>query len=113
MYGDGFDRLYANGLFNVAKTVETELIDLGQGVRILPVVLNDVDVIRSGQQAGKGRCLGVPERSRDNALDGCQPERSRRGRCEGYGMRTVLDEDVETFLDQEGSVEDDEAVTER
>lgn len=57
MYRDGFDGLYADGFFNVAETVETELIDLGQGVGILPVVLNDVDVIRSGQQTGKGRCL--------------------------------------------------------
>jgi hypothetical protein len=28
-------------------------------------------------------------------------------------MRTILDEDVETFLDQKSRVEDDETVTER
>jgi hypothetical protein len=82
-------------------------------VGILPVVLDDVDVVRSGQQAGKGRRLGVPERSRNNALIRCQPERSARGTGEGHGMRTVLDEDVETLLDQEGRVKDDETITER
>jgi hypothetical protein len=45
MYRDGLDGLYANGLFDIAETIETELVDLGQGVGILPVVLNDVDVV--------------------------------------------------------------------
>lgn len=36
-----------------------------------------------------------------------------RGRCEGYRERTILDENVETLLDQEGSIKDDETITER
>jgi hypothetical protein len=35
------------------------------------------------------------------------------GTGEGHGMRTVLDENIETLFDQEGGIKDDETVTER
>lgn len=60
VYRNSLDGLDTNGFFNVAETVEAELVDLGESVGILPVVLNDVDVVGGCQEAGKGRCLGVP-----------------------------------------------------
>jgi hypothetical protein len=65
---DSLDRLHANGFFNVAETVQTELIDLSESIGVLPVVLDDVDVVRGGEQASKSRSFRVPERSRYDAF---------------------------------------------
>lgn len=54
MHRDCLDGLYANSLFNVAETVKTELVDLSEGIGVLPVVLNDIDVVRGGQEASEG-----------------------------------------------------------
>lgn len=67
MHRDCLDGLYADSFLNIAQTVKTELIDLGEGIWVLPVVLNDVDVVRGSQEASEGRGLRVPKRSRDNA----------------------------------------------
>jgi hypothetical protein len=67
MHRDCLDGLYADSFLNIAQTVKTELIDLGEGIWVLPVVLDDVDVVRGSQEASEGRGLRVPKRSRDNA----------------------------------------------
>lgn len=92
MNGYRLYRIDTNSSLDVAKAVKLELVDLSQGIGILPIVLNDVDVIGDCEQAGEGGCLGVPERGGDDA---------------------ALDEDVQALLDEEGGVEDDEAVAER
>lgn len=60
MDGDGLDGLHTNGLFDVAETVETELIDCMQSIWVLPVILNDVNVIGGSQETGEGGCFRVP-----------------------------------------------------
>lgn len=55
MHRDCLDGLYADSLLDVAETVQTELVDLGEGIGVLPVVLNDIDVVRGGQEASEGR----------------------------------------------------------
>jgi hypothetical protein len=45
-----------------SKTAETELVDLVDLVGELAVVLDYIDVVGAGQQAGKGRVAGIPER---------------------------------------------------
>jgi hypothetical protein len=43
-----------------SQAVESELVHLCQLLRILPVVLNDVDVVGRREQASKRRRLGIP-----------------------------------------------------
>ena len=50
-----------------SQATQTKLVDLLEGIWILPVVLDDVDVVGGGQEARKGRRLGVPQRSGDDA----------------------------------------------
>lgn len=45
------------GFKPTAEAVELELVNPVHCVRVLPVVLNEVDVVRVGEQAGKGRGL--------------------------------------------------------
>lgn len=45
MHRDSLDGLYADSLLNIAQTVKAELVDLSEGIWVLPVVLNDVDVV--------------------------------------------------------------------
>jgi hypothetical protein len=61
MDGDGLDRRDADGTLDFAKAIKLELLDLVHGVWVLPIVLDDVDVVRDGQQAGEGGGFGVPE----------------------------------------------------
>lgn len=67
MAGDGLDGLHANCLFNVAQTVEPELIDCIEGIGVLPVVLDDVNVVGGGQKTGEGGCFRVPQWRRYDA----------------------------------------------
>ena len=62
MDGDGFDGGDADGALDVAKAVKLERLDLVHRVRVLPVVLDDVDVVVHGEQACESRGFGVPER---------------------------------------------------
>ena len=57
---DGLDGCDADGTLDFAKAVKLEPIDFIHGVWVLPVVLDDVDVVRDGQQAGEGGGFGVP-----------------------------------------------------
>ncbi len=50
------------GFTLTAKAVELKLIDAIDRVGILPIVLDKVNVVGVGQQAGKGRGLGIPQR---------------------------------------------------
>ena len=68
MHRDGLNGLHTDGFLDIAQTVETELIDLSEGIGVLPVVLNDIDVVRGSQEASESRRLGIPQRSRDNAF---------------------------------------------
>jgi hypothetical protein len=56
-----------------SKTIQTELVYPSQSVWVLPIVLDDVDIVRGGEQTGKRRRFGIPERRRDNAC-GCVSE---------------------------------------
>jgi len=38
---------------HTAKTGQSESVDLGQGIWILPVVLNDIDVVRCCEESSK------------------------------------------------------------
>lgn len=60
MDGDGLDGRDTYSSFDLAKTVKLELVDLRQGVWVLPVVLHDVDVVGGGEEAGESGRLGVP-----------------------------------------------------
>lgn len=53
--------------FSTSETVETEHLHLVQCIRVGPVILDDVDVVRSGQQASERGSLRVPQRGGDNA----------------------------------------------
>ena len=57
----GFDGCDAYSALNIAEAAEFELVDLREGIGALPVVLHDVDVVRYGEEAGKGRGFGIPE----------------------------------------------------
>lgn len=50
-----------------SETAQTELVYLIKGIWILPIILDDVDVVRGGQEAGKCGGTGIPERGRYNA----------------------------------------------
>lgn len=50
-----------------SQAAQPELVDLLEGIWILPVVLDHVDVVGGGQEARKGRRLGVPQRGGDDA----------------------------------------------
>lgn len=54
MRGDGLKRLDADGLLNVAQRAESKLVDCAERVWVLNVVLNDIDIVGDGQEAGKG-----------------------------------------------------------
>lgn len=60
MYGYCFYGSDADGSFDFAEAVKLELVDLIQGVWVLPVVLDDIDVVGDGQQAGERGSLRVP-----------------------------------------------------
>lgn len=55
------------GRRGTSQAAQAELVDPLEGIRVLPVVLDDVDVVGGGQQAGKGGRLGVPQRRGDDA----------------------------------------------
>ena len=61
MDGDGLNWCDAEMPLDFAKAVKLELFDLIQGVWILPVVLDDVDVIGDSQETGEGGGFGVPQ----------------------------------------------------
>ena len=50
-----------------AQAVQAELVDSSEGVGVLPVVLDDIDVVGGGEQASKGGCFGIPERGGHDA----------------------------------------------
>ena len=54
MDGDGLWWCHADSTFDIAEVREFELIDLCEGIRVLPVVLDDVNVVANGQEAGEG-----------------------------------------------------------
>ena len=41
-------------LVHTTETVELELIDAIDGVRVLPIVLDEINVVRSGEKACEG-----------------------------------------------------------
>jgi hypothetical protein len=83
MDGDGFYWLDSKRLFDfwspsflgsqmrggspTSKAVQAELVYSLQHVGVLPVILNDVDVVRGGKQSSKGGRLGVPQWRGDDA----------------------------------------------
>lgn len=50
----------ASMMGSTSQTAQTELVDLLQGIGVLPVVLDHVDVVGGGQETGEGGRLGVP-----------------------------------------------------
>lgn len=54
MRGNGLKRLDTNCLLDFAQRAESKLIDCAERVWVLNVVLDDVDVVGDGQEAGKG-----------------------------------------------------------
>lgn len=63
----GLDGLNAYRAFDVAEGGELEFADLMQSVGVLPVVLNDVEVVGDGEEATEGGGFAVPERGGDDA----------------------------------------------
>jgi hypothetical protein len=45
---------------STSQAAQAKLIDLLQGIRVLPIVLDHVDVVGGGQKTGEGGRLGVP-----------------------------------------------------
>jgi hypothetical protein len=64
--GDRLDWCDTKCTLNIAKAVQFELINLCESIRILPVVLYDVEVVGSCEKASVGRSLRVPQRCRHN-----------------------------------------------
>ena len=50
-----------------SQAIELELVDAIDGLGIVPVVLDEIDVVCSRKQARICRGLRVPERRRDDA----------------------------------------------
>lgn len=73
----------------------------------MPVVLNHIDVVGGGQEAGEGGRLGVPQRRRNDAWVRLVPHVVDMHIA---GRRTILGEDVQALLHAQGRVEDDQAV---
>jgi hypothetical protein len=87
-------------------------------VRKLAVVLDHVDIIRSRDDTGEARSVGVPKRGRNNgylaqSVSGCVTRATgskfAASSLDLEGERTILDHYIETFLDQEVIVEDNQA----
>lgn len=51
---------------HTSETIQSELVDLVQSCRVLEVVLDDIDVVGGGQEAGICRGFGIPQRCRNN-----------------------------------------------
>ena len=111
MDGDGFDRGDADGALDFAEAVKLELVDLAQGVGVLPVVLDDVDVVGDGEEAGEGGGFGVPEGRGYDALVILVWTKARSP--ESCGRHTALNEDIDALLDEQRSIEDNQAVAQR
>ena len=60
---DSFDGSDAQCTLNVAEAVQFELVDLGESVGVLPVILHYIEVVGCGEEAGIGGSLGVPQGS--------------------------------------------------
>lgn len=60
MCRNGLERLDANGLFNVTKGVEAELVDCAERIGVLHIILDHINVVGHGEQAGKGGGFAVP-----------------------------------------------------
>jgi len=72
-------------------------------VRGAVVVLDEMDDINDGEHAREARVIAVPERSRDDAWV------DERGKGEDRGINTIEEETLESLLDGELRVEDDES----
>jgi len=48
------------GQWSTSQAAQAELVDFLEGVGVLPVVLDDIDVVGGGQETSEGRRLGVP-----------------------------------------------------
>lgn len=48
------------GASATSQTAQSKLVNFLQGIRILPIVLDHVDVVGGGQETGEGGRLGVP-----------------------------------------------------
>ena len=55
MDGDSLDGCDSQCTLDIAEAVEFELINLCQSIRVLPVVLYDIEVVGSSEKAGIGR----------------------------------------------------------
>lgn len=93
-----------------AEAVELELINSVDCVRVLPVVLNEVDVVRVGEQAGKGRGLGIPQ-WRGN--DSCHTSSAAAAYQRKDNKLTVLSQDRQALFDEKRSIEDNQAEAQR
>jgi hypothetical protein len=60
---DGFDRCDAQCTLDVAKAVQFELVNLGESIRVLPVVLYHIEVVGGCEEAGIGGSLAIPQGS--------------------------------------------------
>ncbi len=52
-----------------SQVIQLELVDPVNGLRVLPVILDEVEVVGGCEQAGKCRRLRVPEWCGDNAFE--------------------------------------------
>lgn len=48
------------GMNPTSQTAEPELVYLVEGIGVLPIVLNDIDVVGSCEEACEGRGLRIP-----------------------------------------------------
>lgn len=58
---------FAGSSCSTSETVETEHLHLVQSIGVGPVILDDVDVVGSGQQPSERGSLRVPQRGGDNS----------------------------------------------
>jgi hypothetical protein len=50
-----------------SQAAQPELIDLAKGIWILPVVLDNIDIIGGCKETSEGRGMRIPERSRNDS----------------------------------------------
>lgn len=93
-----------------SQAAQPKLVDLAESIWILPVVLDDINVIGSSQEASESRGVRIPERGRNDAYVGCRQSRSRG---EAPRKLTILEKDCETLLHQQIGVQNNESEGER
>ena len=59
------------GIEPTPQTAEPELIYLIESIGVLPVILDDIDVVGGCEETCEGRGMRIPKRGRDDSCNQC------------------------------------------